>query len=304
MTKSQSPVAEGKARSAGDLSARYLQALVDADRARALVVVSEGLAQGLDPTTLLLDVLSPAQAQVGELWHKGELSVSQEHWASEVTGEAMEHVLEAQSPPGALGFDVVVTTVPGESHVIPARALAGLLRWRGWSVDYLGPGPPVADLIEFVRQREPHLVAVSLTVATLCPVLTELCQGLRRLESAPAILVGGAGTAGLDAETLEADAVAGDLREGLDLAARLVDMGPGRNLESYLAVVGERIQNHRHRQGLSQAELAERSGLTRPYLSAVERGRQNITLDAALKIAGALQVSLAGLLEEKEDNTE
>jgi methanogenic corrinoid protein MtbC1/DNA-binding XRE family transcriptional regulator len=286
----------------GDLSARYLEALIDADRASALVVVSEGLARGLDPTTLILDVLSPAQAQVGELWHRSELSVSQEHWASEVTGEAMEQVLQAQSPPSALGFDVVVTTVPGESHALPSRALAGLLRWRGWSVDYLGLGPPVADLIEFVRQREPHLVAVSLTVATLSPVLLELCQGLRRLESAPAILVGGAGVAGFDAETLEADAVASDLRDGLDLAARLVGRGPGRNLESYLAVLGGRIQYFRHRQGVSQAELAQRSGLTRPYLSAVEGGRQNITLEVALKIAGGLGMSVARLLDEKPDS--
>jgi methanogenic corrinoid protein MtbC1/DNA-binding XRE family transcriptional regulator len=260
----------------GDLRSRYLQALIDNDRSRAAAVVGEGLAHGLAPPTLLLDVLSPAQAGVGELWRRGELS-----------------------PASALGLSVVVTTAPGEVHTVPARALSGLLRWRGWAVDYLGPGPPIVDLVDFVRQREPQLVALSITVTTHRPAAIELCRRLRRLESAPAILAGGAGVAGLAARTLEADAVTSDLREGLELALQLVGIEPGRNLESYLTLVGQRIQDCRHRDNLSQAELAERAGLTRPYLSAVERGHQNITLDAALKIAGALRMSVARLLDER-----
>ncbi|MBZ0114029.1 MAG: helix-turn-helix transcriptional regulator [Thermoanaerobaculia bacterium] len=51
--------------------------------------------------------------------------------------------------------------------------------------------------------------------------------------------------------------------------------------------------------GLSQADIAQRSGLTRPYLSAIERGKQNITLEAGLRIAGALEVGMTDLLEEE-----
>lgn len=267
----------------------------------AAAVVDEGLARGLTPPTLLLDVLSPAQTEVGELWQRGEFSVSQEHWATRVTEEQMERALESRPPARPLGFSAVVATAPGETHTIPAGALAGLLRWRGWTVEYLGCGPPTADLIGFVRQREPHLVALSVTVDAHGSTCIELCQGLRRLESVPAILVGGAGVAGLEAEDLGADATTSDLREGLDLAAQLVGIGSDRNFESYLAVVGQRIRECRHDQGLSQADLAKSSELTRPYLSAVEGGRQNITLEAALKIAGGLGISVARLLDEKAD---
>ncbi len=51
--------------------------------------------------------------------------------------------------------------------------------------------------------------------------------------------------------------------------------------------VGRVIRRYRENVGLSQEELAERSGLHRTYISLVERGRRNITVDALTQIAEA-----------------
>jgi transcriptional regulator with XRE-family HTH domain len=47
---------------------------------------------------------------------------------------------------------------------------------------------------------------------------------------------------------------------------------------------------------LSQEKLAEKADLNTTYISDVERGVENISLDALIRIATALKVSLADLI--------
>ena len=51
---------------------------------------------------------------------------------------------------------------------------------------------------------------------------------------------------------------------------------------------------------VTQEELAERAGLHPTYVSMVERGVRNPTLDVAARIAKALRVELPRLAEEAE----
>lgn len=55
-------------------------------------------------------------------------------------------------------------------------------------------------------------------------------------------------------------------------------------------IIGQRIKELRKRKGLSQEELAERAKTSINYLSRMERGTENPTLDMLLKIADALEV--------------
>jgi transcriptional regulator with XRE-family HTH domain len=49
---------------------------------------------------------------------------------------------------------------------------------------------------------------------------------------------------------------------------------------------------------LSQEELAERCGFARPYMSRIERGKANPSLDAIETLAGGLKVPVVRLFED------
>jgi len=56
---------------------------------------------------------------------------------------------------------------------------------------------------------------------------------------------------------------------------------------------GDRVRELRRERGLSQEGLAHVAGLDRTYVSGVERGRRNISLDNIHKLASALEVDIS-----------
>lgn len=75
-------------------------------------------------------------------------------------------------------------------------------------------------------------------------------------------------------------------------------------VQSIAAELGRVIHKHRVASGLSQERLAERSALHWTYISQVERGRRNVSVDALRRIATALRMSAWHLLQEAEERLE
>ena len=63
---------------------------------------------------------------------------------------------------------------------------------------------------------------------------------------------------------------------------------------------GSAVRDRRTAAGITQEELAERAGLHPTYVSMVERGVRNPTLDVAARIAKALKAELPKLIEEAQ----
>ena len=63
-------------------------------------------------------------------------------------------------------------------------------------------------------------------------------------------------------------------------------------------VVGKNIRACRTHAGLTLEQLAEKADMSWPYLSEIERGRENISLDKLARLAQALGVRLAKLFED------
>lgn len=67
-------------------------------------------------------------------------------------------------------------------------------------------------------------------------------------------------------------------------------------MEVNFRLIGTHIKECRINSRLTQALLAERTGLSVPYISQVETAYKHISLNALIKIAGALDVTVDRLL--------
>lgn len=78
----------------------------------------------------------------------------------------------------------------------------------------------------------------------------------------------------------------------------IIDRVTKRQKTSARECFAKKLRATREEQGLSQEALADAAGLHRTYVCSVERGERNISIDNIERLAKALGVSAASLLEE------
>ena len=65
--------------------------------------------------------------------------------------------------------------------------------------------------------------------------------------------------------------------------------------------VAAAIREAREAANLTQVELADFAGLSKPYVSGLERGNCNPSMYALIKISGVLNMTPSGLMRKVED---
>lgn len=282
---------------------RYYEALGLGQSDLAQSAISRALSRGADRCEIYLQVLASCQAKIGECWHRGEIGIAEEHLATTITMGVMDSLKRGMEPGPGNGFRALVTPVEGDRHTIGARFVADFLEMDGWAVDLLGQDTPAADLGEFVRQRGYDVVALSSTLPELLPNVVSTTEAIRTLGGpTPKILLGGRALEGseLDPAALGCDSIAANAPEAVEEARRLVGITEGTlTLEEQLGSLGQRVRAMRLRLRMTQRELGNVSGLDRTYISAVEQGKQNLTVGALLKIAQALRMPMGELLASR-----
>lgn len=174
-----------------ELPRELLSALMEADLPRAETLFRRGV-KLLGPEGALRGLLVPVLKEVGEGWHRGEVSVAQEHLATQFLRSRLQELLDLAGYPR--GAPILVTTPPGERHELGAMLAAYYLRRRGFPALYLGPDTPLPDLEGLARELGAQAVVLSVLLPETLKALPE--GSLKGL--APRVFLGGQG---VDAET-------------------------------------------------------------------------------------------------------
>jgi transcriptional regulator with XRE-family HTH domain len=66
-------------------------------------------------------------------------------------------------------------------------------------------------------------------------------------------------------------------------------------------LLGKRIRYLRRLDDLSREDFAEKAGISHKYIGEIERGKANLTIDIAGKIATALNIEMTDLFDYKHE---
>jgi MerR family transcriptional regulator, light-induced transcriptional regulator len=133
-----------------------LEALLVCDSSKAATILT-GASERHPVDRLVLDVVGPTLATIGEAWSVGEASVAVEHFASNFLRHQLLNWLRAS--PAHFSVDpVVLACAPEELHEGGLLMLWVLLRHLRWPVLYLGQSLPLEDLPAFVENVHSALV--------------------------------------------------------------------------------------------------------------------------------------------------
>jgi DNA-binding transcriptional MerR regulator len=111
---------------------------------------------------VLEEALLPYLRDLGERWERGEVSVAQEHFASNLVRARL--VALSRGWDRGEGPRALLACIEGELHDLPLLAFGLMLRSYGWRICYLGATTPLASIAETARAIEPAVVVVSGTV--------------------------------------------------------------------------------------------------------------------------------------------
>jgi MerR family transcriptional regulator, light-induced transcriptional regulator len=108
--------------------------------------------------TVLKEVVLPYLHRLGERWEAGEVSVAQEHFASNLLRARLLGL--AQGWGQGQGPGAVLACVPGEQHELGLLAFGVALRRRGWRITYLGTDSPIGAVADIAPSLTPVVVVL------------------------------------------------------------------------------------------------------------------------------------------------
>ncbi len=172
------------------LSNQLLDALLDFEEARALEIMRRAFTL-YSVDQVLMEVVQPILVSLGDAWHRGELPIAIEHYATQFFMQYLMSMMAASAPSSHPG-KIVAACAPGEQHQMGLLMLVVSLRWRGWDVKYLGPDLPLNRLEEALRPIQPRALLFSANRVETAQGLSELGNLLEQFpQPHPLILLGG-----------------------------------------------------------------------------------------------------------------
>lgn len=171
------------------------------------------LIASLSLETLLRDVVLPLLREIGEGWERGEVTVAQEHFASNILRGRL--LALGRGWGRGNGRHALLAAPSGEQHDLGLVVLALMLRDRGWRVTFLGADTPIATILDTARR-----VAADVVVLALLSELDVDRAAVRELARERRVVVSGTGATPALAKSLGAEHYAED---PVDAAAFLAD---------------------------------------------------------------------------------
>jgi MerR family transcriptional regulator, light-induced transcriptional regulator len=170
------------------LGASALRAALDRLDESAAHAAIDGLLSSFSLEAVLREVVMPYLRELGDRWERGEASVAQEHFASQVLRGRLLGL--ARGWDGGPGPRALLACMPGEQHDLGLIVFGLGLRDRGWRITFLGPDTPLDTLSDTATTLQPDAVVLS---ATTPDRFESGRDALRRLARAVPLWAAGAG---------------------------------------------------------------------------------------------------------------
>lgn len=110
------------------------------------------------------DDVCPAMRRVGELWFRGELSISQEHLATRTAQNSIYKLRGALPVPPTTGALAVCCAFSGDFHEFPTHLAQISIENEGWEVLNFGADTPLKCLAKEISRHAPQVICISATI--------------------------------------------------------------------------------------------------------------------------------------------
>jgi MerR family transcriptional regulator, light-induced transcriptional regulator len=167
------------------LLTRYMQPLLNGQRAECFDLVSQALAESTPAAELICDVVWPAMAQVQRLFEDDRINTAVEHMACRINRTVADQLQQHLPRHPANGKRALVVCDDGSQEELGAQMVCDLLQAQGWEVFFIGGGVPHDELLTSVGQIRPHIFVIFGTRPEGVPDSRKLIELIREVGACP-----------------------------------------------------------------------------------------------------------------------
>ena len=189
-------------------------------------LTEQGLAEGMDPETLLYDALIPSLEEVGARFERGDFFVPEMLIAARAMQGALDILRPLLAETGAKPIGTfVMGMVKGDVHDIGKNLVNIMLEGAGFTVFDLGVNVAPEKFVEQIQEHEPDIVGFSAFLTTTMPMFKANINAIEKagLREKVIVMVGGAPVTKEYADAVGADGYAADASTAVRLAKELIE---------------------------------------------------------------------------------
>ncbi|MEI6143541.1 MAG: cobalamin-dependent protein [Mariniphaga sp.] len=169
----------------------FLENLLQGNRIACSDITRKYLSLYPSITQLYEEVFKEALYEVGRLWETNKISVATEHIATAITEGILNELFEQLISKTRYNKKVVVACVDNELHQVGIKMVADVFEMKGWETFFLGTGIPNIELVRFIHEIQPDLLAISLSVYFNFTNLLTMLEMVRKEFPELLIIIGG-----------------------------------------------------------------------------------------------------------------
>jgi methanogenic corrinoid protein MtbC1 len=170
----------------------FTRALLAGDSEAAERAVRAAMQAGLSPAEIDVELIAPALFLVGEKWTTGEITVADEHLATEIAMRVLALQREAYRTIQRRWRRRVLLIAPeGERHVVGLHMAADLLLAAGYDTYMLGADVPLVDIGRAAVRHAAEVVCFTATMPDTVERLDAAIDYLRGARPGCAVVLGG-----------------------------------------------------------------------------------------------------------------
>jgi methylmalonyl-CoA mutase cobalamin-binding domain/chain len=188
-------------------------------------LTEQGVADGMDPESMLYDALIPSLEEVGARFERGDFFVPEMLIAARAMQGALDILRPLLAETGAQTVGTyVMGTVKGDVHDIGKNLVNIMLEGAGFTVYDLGVNVAPEVFVEKINEHKPDIVGFSAFLTTTMPMFKANINALEKagIRDDIIVMVGGAPVTQEYADKVGADGYAADASTAVRLAKDLI----------------------------------------------------------------------------------
>ena len=207
---------------------KIFDAVVEGDRDSVVNLVHEGIKEGIDPSDIFLEIMTPAIRHLGDLFAARKKFIPHLVASAETMKKGVDVLtpLMEKNAARAKKGTIIMATVKGDIHDLGKNICCMMLKNFGFDVVDMGKNVSCEEILDAAKKHDADIIGLSALMTTTMMQMKVVRDSVHEQGLPFRIMIGGAVTTKRFADEIGVDGYSKDVGDVVYVAERLIKSKP------------------------------------------------------------------------------